>query len=186
MSICEYNTDAYLNGEASPVKLATIYDDSRMYTYFNVASGQHLPQLPDSISIDQTDGQRSYAARLNYVSPDIDLGTGTLLLRADMDNDDHQLKSGQYVGVTLPYEDVHDAVLIGSASVGTDQAGSYIYVVDHDNTVRMRRIETGQTVDDTLRVVTAGLKPGERYVTKALLKVRDGMHINPINSTDKR
>ena len=43
-----------------------------------------------------------------------------------------------------------------------------------------RRIETGGIIDDTLRLVTGGLEPGERYVTKALLKVRNGMPIQPI------
>jgi hypothetical protein len=37
----------------------------------------------------------------------------------------------------------------------------------------------GDVIADTLRVVTKGLSPGNKYVTKALLKVRDGMKINP-------
>jgi hypothetical protein len=35
-------------------------------------------------------------------------------------------------------------------------------------------------VDDTLRQVISGIRPDERYVTTALLKVRDGMSIKPI------
>ena len=46
--------------------------------------------------------------------------------------------------------------------------------------VRYRHIEPGQLVDDTLRQVISGIRPDERYVTTALLKVRDGMSIKPI------
>ena len=37
----------------------------------------------------------------------------------------------------------------------------------------------GDLYHDTLRVVTKGISPAERYVTKALLKVCDGMKVNP-------
>ena len=55
-----------------------------------------------------------------------------------------------------------------------------IYVVNSDNTVEYRHIETGTTVDDTLRLVRSGIAPGERYVRKALLKVHNGMRITPV------
>jgi len=45
--------------------------------------------------------------------------------------------------------------------------------------VNYRHIETSGTVEDTLTIVESGLQPGERYVSKALLKVRDGMIVNP-------
>ena len=40
-------------------------------------------------------------------------------------------------------------------------------------------ITVGEIVNDTMRVVTKGLRPGDRYVTEALLKVRDGMTVTP-------
>ena len=63
---------------------------------------------------------------------------------------------------------------------GTDQTGKFIYVVNGRNEVEYRRIDTGSIIDDTMRLVTKGLAAGERYVTKALLKVRNGMTIDPI------
>jgi RND family efflux transporter MFP subunit len=191
VSLCNYTAGAYLNGEASPVTLATIYDDSRMYAYFNVAGNQWLSMLianpamasdvlPHKITVATAEGGRSVEASLNYASPDVDQSTGTMLIRADMDNDDGLLRSGQYVGVTLPYAESRDAVLVDASSVGTDQLGTYLYVVDADGVVRYRHVDMGQTVGDTLQVVSAGLQPGERYVTRALLKVRDGMKINPV------
>ena len=90
------------------------------------------------------------------------------------------LKSGSYISIIMPYDRIDNALLIKDASIGTDQTGKFIYVVNEDNEVEYRRIETGSIIDDTLRLVTAGLEPGERYVTKALLKVRNGMPVTPI------
>jgi multidrug efflux pump subunit AcrA (membrane-fusion protein) len=80
----------------------------------------------------------------------------------------------------LPYEDVKDAVLVRDASIGTDQLGKYLYVVNDSNRVEYRRITVDGLVDDTLRLVSAGLASDERYVTKALLKVRNGMPVTPV------
>ena len=117
---------------------------------------------------------------MDYLSPNIDLSTGTLKVRAELRNDDGFLKSGSYISVVLPYKNVPDGILIKDASIGTDQLGKFIYVVNDSNIVEYRHIETGAIVDDTLRVVTSGLRDKERYITKALLKVRNGMKITPI------
>ena len=62
----------------------------------------------------------------------------------------------------------------------SDQLGKYIYVVNDSNRIEYRRVETGSLVNDTMRLITDGLGPDERYVTKALLKVRNGMEVTPI------
>ena len=80
----------------------------------------------------------------------------------------------------MPYEEVKEAILVHDASIGTDQLGKYLYIVNDSNRVEYRRIDVGALINDTMRLVTAGLKPNERYVTKALLKVRNGMPVTPI------
>ena len=103
------------------------------------------------------------------------------MLRAVFDNKDTDLKSGMYCTVSLPYGEEDAAILIPDASSGTDQSGRYIYVVDNDNIVSYRHIEVGEIINDSLIHVTSGLSPNERFVTKALLKVRAGMKVEPIN-----
>ena len=82
----------------------------------------------------------------NFLSPNIDLSTGTLNVRANLDNPKHVLKSGLYVTITLPYAEQPDAVLVRDASIGTDQLGKYLYIVNDSNVVRYRPIEVGQLV----------------------------------------
>ena len=65
-------------------------------------------------------------------------------------------------------------------TIGTDQLGKFLYAVNDSDIVHYRHIEIGQLINDTLRQVLGGLSPQERYVTEALMKVRDGMKIKPI------
>ena len=120
-------------------------------------------------------------ARMDYLAPNVNTSTGTLRVRARLDNSDKFLKPGSYISIVLPYEKIEQGTLIEDASIGTDQLGNYIYVVNSDNTVEYRHIETGTTVDDTLRLVRSGIAPDERYVRKALLKVHNGMKVTPID-----
>ena len=182
---------SYVGGSLRPVTLATIYKDNQMYAYFNVADNQWLEmlmnnrqsaqELPKKIMVQLgKEGSEMYPATLDYLSPNVDLNTGTLTVRAHFDNPQGILKSGLYVSITLPYGEADNAMLVKEASIGTDQLGKYLYLVNGSNIVRYRHIEIGQLIGDTLRQVTGGLSPQDRYVTKALMKVRDGMKIKPM------
>ena len=182
---------SYVGGSLQPVTLATIYKDDQMYAYFNVADNQWLEMsmnnqqptkdLPKKIMVQLgKEGTESYPATLDYLSPNVDLNTGTLMVRANFDNPQGVLKSGLYVSITLPYGEADHAILVKEASIGTDQLGKFLYAVNDSDIVHYRHIEIGQLINDTLRQVLGGLSPKERYVTEALVKVRDGMKIKPI------
>ena len=182
---------SYVGGSLQPVTLATIYKDDQMYAYFNVADNQWLEMsmnnqqptkdLPNKIMVQLgKEGTESYPATLDYLSPNVDLNTGTLMVRANFDNPQGVLKSGLYVSITLPYGEADHAILVKEASIGTDQLGKFLYAVNDSDIVHYRHIEIGQLINDTLRQVLGGLSPQERYVTEALMKVRDGMKIKPI------
>lgn len=124
--------------------------------------------------------QHNYTGNLFYVAPDVDSSTGTLVLKASVDNPYGELKAGMYTTITLPYKKVDDAILVKDASIGTDQAGKYLYVVNDSSRVVYTPIKVGDLVNDSMRLVTSGLTPHSRYVTQALLKVRDGMKVKTV------
>ena len=70
--------------------------------------------------------------------------------------------------------------LVKDASIGTDQLGKYLYVVNDSNKVVYTPVEVGDIYQDSLRVITKGLRAGDKYVTKALLTVRNGEEISPV------
>ena len=85
-----------------------------------------------------------------------------------------------FVTVNLPYGTSPHAILIRDASIAKDQLGSYVYVVNDSNKVVYTPIKVGELYQDTLRIVTQGLTPKSRYVTEALLKVRNGETVKPL------
>lgn len=180
---------SYVNGEGSPVALATIYDNSSMIVSFNIEDSQYELMVGNGgiskavyravpIKFDKR-LPHDYNADLYFEAPDVDRSTGTLLLKGSLNNINNELKDGMYCTVRLPYGDDPHAILVKDASIGTDQLGKYLYLVNDSNKVVYTHIEVGDVYRDSLRVVTKGVKPGDRYVTKALLKVRNGMKIKP-------
>lgn len=191
--LAEYSEGAYISGEGSPVKLTTIYKDDHMYAYFDISDNQYLTyellrdaktKIPgDAHAVTLrlgTDGTKTWQGKLDYLSPNVSLSTGTMRLRADLENPDGVLKPGLYVSVSLPYATTGNAILVDNASIGTDQLGKFLYVVNDSNVVNVRHVELGQLMEGNQRIISSGLSPNERYVTKALLKVRQGMKIQPI------
>ncbi|MEG1615545.1 MAG: efflux RND transporter periplasmic adaptor subunit [Bacteroidales bacterium] len=188
----QFDVGNFLSGSSSPT-LATIYQDDKLYVNFSVADNQYLNmavkrddpeemgKLSDLTVMPNAQANLpSYKAKLDYLAPNVDVSTGTMNLRGIIDNSDGLLRDGLYVKVVLPYREKKDAILIQDASIGTDQLGRYVYVVNDSSKVEYRKLEVGQLVNDTLRLVLSGLKPNDRYVTQALLKVRPGMPVKPI------
>lgn len=185
-----YSVGNYLAGEGSPVKLATIYDDSQVRADFFIDDASYIDMLHktgreivtdrDHMPVTFSDElPHSYTGRLTYIAPDIDPTTGTLELRAEIDNPYDELREGMYANIRLPYAADSAAVLVKDASISTDQRGKFLYVVNDSDKVIYTPVEVGDVVDDSLRVITSGLQPGERYVTVGLLKVRPHMTVKP-------
>lgn len=189
VTVSNFDPGNYLSGAASPVTLATIYDDSTVYAYIqvdndtyadivrNASEGLDLGAIPLSFNEELP---HTYTASLDYMAPDVDQTTGTLTLRGVVNNPYGELRSGMFVSMDMPYAHLDRAVLIEDAAIGTDQLGKYVYVVNDSNQVVYTPIVVGEVVGGTKRVITSGLEPGTRYVTKALLKVRTGEKVNPV------
>ena len=183
---------------APHTQLATFYNDHQMYVYVSIEASkliwaQNEAQKSDSqvkkagqpfssVEVKLTDSQgneKYYPGQLDYLSPSANISTGTVDMRAVLKNDKRELNNGVYVKVTFPYKDVKDAVLIPESSIGTDQSGRYIYVVEND-TVRYRSVKVGQLQRDNMREIVKGLSADEYYITQAITRVRNGQAIKPI------
>lgn len=191
VSSCAFSNGSFLAGEGSPVKLATIYDDALMTVHFSMDEAQYTRMFANNnvsgvkselndipVTFDAPLGH-SYTAYMSYVAPSISKATGSIDVEAKIKNEYNELRSGMYCTVNMPQENVSNAMLVRDASIATDQLGKYMYVVNDSNKVVYTPVKVGELVNDTLRIITSGLKPGQKYVTAALLKVRDGMTVKP-------
>ena len=181
----------YVAGGASPFQLATIYDDSFLSIAFSIADAQYQQILGVK---DRPEGDiyrkvpltfdnklaHDYTGDITYTSPTVDKSTGTITLKCRVENTYDELRPGMYVTVHMPFGAEPHAILVKDSAISTDQLGNYLYVVNDSNRVVYTPIETGDLYRDSLRIVTKGIGPESRYVTSAMLKVRDGMEVNPV------
>lgn len=193
ISTNEYSGGNYVSGEGAPVTLATIYDDATVIANFAIEDASFLRtfenpnnrQLIDYAAVPIIFSEKlphSYTGDLNYMAPNVDSSTGTILLQVAINNPYNELKAGMYCTIRMPYMVDPEAILVRDASLSTDQLGKYLYVVNDSDKVVYTPVKTGDLVNDSMRVVTGGLNARDRYVTSAMLKVRDGMTVSPVEA----
>jgi multidrug efflux system membrane fusion protein len=125
------------------------------------------------VSIPDTPEANSRQGTLTFLDNAVQEGTGTVKLRATLQNADHYFWPGQFVQVRLVLSIIKDAVLVPPQALQTSQNGPFIYVIKEDSTAELRLIKLGQQ-QDKLVVVTEGLKAGEKVVTSGQLTVTPG------------
>jgi len=97
-------------------------------------------------------------------------------LKAIFPNDDETLFPNQFVNVALLLDTLHSATLIQQAGVQRGAPGTYVYVVDAQQAVSVRKVTLGPG-DATNVVITQGLKPGEMVVVDGADKLKDGAKV---------
>lgn len=116
---------------------------------------------------------------VNFIDNQINPNTGTIRLRAVLDNKDHQLTPGLFARVKLLARASEQAILINAQSIITDQDRKFVYVLGDDNKAVRRNIRVGRSIDG-LRVVTDGLKSGDKVIVYGTQKVFfPNMPVNP-------
>lgn len=121
---------------------------------------------------------------LRTIDNQIDLNTGTLRLKAEFANDDERLFPNQFVNVRLRVRTIDDALVIPAAAVQFGSRGTYVYVVDAENTARVRDVVLGPADADQQSIIE-GLAAGEAVVLEGLDRLREGRKVIITNETEK-
>ena len=188
-----------LVGNSAATKLATIIQLDPIYVEFNVSEQdvlkiranlanrrltvEELSKVPLDIGLMNEDGY-PHKGFLNYVSPEIDAQTGTVLVRGLFANPNRDLLPGFFARIRMPLGlGDKPVLLIPNRVVGEDQAGKYVLVVDKDNVVQQRRITEGQLLPGSLRAVTQGLNADDRVVLTTSGRAIPGGKVVPKETT---
>ncbi len=159
-----------LVGGGHTTELATIVQMNPIWVWFNLSerdvqrvrvqmakrgegASDLIGKVPILVGL-QTDNGYPHQGVLDYVSPEVNQSTGTLLVRGAFENDKRQLLPGYFVRVRVPLY-AEQALLVPEVAIGSDQAGRYVLVVNADGIVEQRRVQLGQTVGE-MRVVDSG------------------------------
>jgi multidrug efflux system membrane fusion protein len=143
----------------------------------NGSVASQVGRIPVQISTVMSNGT-PIEGRLQLIDNQVDARTGTVRLRAVFDNAGGRLIPGQFVRVRMGHAKAEPALLVNERAIGTDQNKKFVMVVDAANKAAYREVTLGASMDG-LRVVTSGLKSGERIVVNGLQRVRPGAEVAP-------
>jgi multidrug efflux system membrane fusion protein len=114
--------------------------------------------------------------KLTVIDNQVDPSTGTVKLRAEFPNPELRLWPGQFVNVRLLIDTLRNVVTIPTGAVQRGPNGTFVYVVNADNTAAIRQIKV-QKQDETQTVVQSGLEPPDRVVTTGFARLTDGAKV---------
>ena len=106
----------------------------------------------------------------------IDTTTGTVKFKAQFDNEDEGLFPNQFVNAALLVDVLHDATVAPTAAILRGAPGTFVYVINSDDTVTARPVKLGPTDGDRVAVIS-GLAAGDRVVIDGADKLRDGSKV---------
>jgi membrane fusion protein, multidrug efflux system len=115
--------------------------------------------------------------QLGTIDNVIDTTTGTLKLRAMFANPDELLYPNQFVNARLLVNTMQNTVRVPVPAVQRGEPGTFVYLIDANNTVSVRPIKVGPT-DGGFAAVLSGLNPGDRVVTDGTDRLRDGAAVS--------
>lgn len=185
-----------VGASTSPTVLSTIVQLDPIYVNFNVSETDVLRARADlkkrgrtianiiGMPIEvgtQAEAGYPHSGKLDYVAPTVDPATGTLAVRAVLNNTDRALLPGYFVRVRIPLQP-RPALLVPDIAIGTAQAGQYVLVVNKDGIVEQRKVELGQLVGG-LRVIESGLNRDDRVVIGGIMRAIPGQKVDAEGST---
>lgn len=118
--------------------------------------------------------------RLDYVASEVDRSTGTLAMRAVVENPEGILRPGQFVTALVSDTAPQKRLVIPQSAVQQDKEGYYVLVVDGNSEVVRRRVELGERRNIEW-VVESGLRAGESVIFQGLQKVQPGMTVAAVS-----
>jgi RND family efflux transporter MFP subunit len=180
-------------GSAQPTLLTTIVSQDPIHLYFDISEANAIKYRRLAIS-GTGGGAGEIGATVEFALPDeqgfphrgmvdfsdnrLDAGTGTLRVRAVVENRKGLFSAGLFARVRVAGSPQYRALLLPDAALGTDQANRFVMVVSDDGSVLRRVVVPGPIVRG-MRVIRSGLEPGDWVVTKGLQRARPGQKVKP-------
>lgn len=177
-----------LVGNAQATNLATVEQITPLYVYFNLneldliklrnaarskgMKPKDMNQVPVEISM-QNDPDTRYKATLDFVNTGLNAATGTMELRAVLENKDQAFIPGLFVQVRIAVTKPEKQLTVPDTAILYDQIGPYLLTVDKENKVVLKRVTLG-SVERGMRAVVKGLDAQDRVIIEGLQNATPG------------
>jgi len=167
----------------NPVYVEFEVDEQAFLKYASkgAAGNSGIDQISVSMGLANEDGY-PHQGHLKSIDNRLDTTSGTIRVRAVMDNPNGELTPGLYAKVRIGSVASIPTILVEDRAVGTDQDKKFVMVIDADNKASYRVVTLGPIVDG-LRVVRSGLQKNEKIVVNGLQRVRPNTVVAPTEVT---
>ena len=173
----------YVTAASSP-GIVVITTMRPMTVVFNVAQadlGKVIERFHAGAKLPVTalsgDNARTIAVgRLYAIGNQMNTSTGTVPLRATFANTDEALFPNEFVNVRLGVDTLTDALLVPTSAVLSGAPGEYVYLVNPNHTVSVRKVTAGPS-DGRDTAILAGLAPGDTVVIDGTDRLTDDARI---------
>jgi membrane fusion protein (multidrug efflux system) len=167
--------------------LTTVSDVHLMHAYFNVSESEYLHyvkagparnRMGKPVQLQLADGTMfPQTGKIETMDGEIEKQTGSIAFRAQFRNPDKLLKHGAS-GKVLLTSMVPRAIMIPQRSVFEIQDKNYVFVLENNNTVKMKQFTPDTRIDDFV-LVKEGLEPGDRIIYEGIQNIREGVKVAP-------
>ncbi len=159
-----------------------------LYVTFSVPE-KHLPRLHAALDRGQLTAvvtipgnkEQSFEGSVKFIDNAVDASTGTIQMKAVLENRQEKLTPGQFLNVTMRLDTLTDAVVVPTEAVQQGADGNFLFVVKEDETVEPRKIQIAAT-SGNLAAIAKGVATGETVVTDGQLRLAPGAMVQ-IKST---
>jgi multidrug efflux system membrane fusion protein len=152
---------------------------------FSVPQG-NIPQLTKALhggkslpatAYDQDNSRALAQGEVKFISNQIDTATGTIELKATFANEDESLFANQFVNLRLQTNILKNATVIPAQALQLSSDGSFVFVINKDNTVTRKAVTTGPTFGEDQQAILKGVEPGDRLVTEGIDRLTNGSKV---------
>lgn len=124
----------------------------------------------------QDEADYRHKGRLDFTDNGLDPRSGTIRVRAVFDNPDMFLTPGMFGNMRLANGGKVNALLVPDEAIQSDQARKTVLIVAKDDSVAAKPVELGPVIDG-LRIIRAGLTPGDRVIVSNIQAAMPGANV---------
>lgn len=126
---------------------------------------------------------KEYEGSLSFLNNSSDATTGTISLRAEIDNKNNELLPGEYADIKLLLGTRKDAILIPRSAIQLGPEGQYLYRVGKNNIVERIAVHSvGSYGNDFVIDSKSGISNGDRIVTTGIQNLSAGIKVDIIKT----
>jgi len=167
----------YIDANEQSSRLTTITNTNQLHVEFSIPKNDvhsYLSQIKNSQTVikllDTKNNESDYNGTIDFISPEIDQKTNSLLIRAKINNDDDRFLAGDFVRVSIEGLIAPNVAVIPEEAILQTPNGAMVYVAEN-GVAKMRPIEIDILTKGGI-IVKKGLNEGDKIIINNIPKIR--------------